>query len=327
MGMGERHNIQAVLHAVERGQRFLVSAHARPDGDAVGSILACSMILEQLGKQVEMVSCDRVPLIYRFLPCSSVIRQVSRVEGDYDAVILLECDGVERSRLRGLDGRFLINIDHHVSGRTFANINWIDTEACAVAEMIYQLAIAAGVRITPEMATCLYTAVLTDTGSFCYDGTDAHTFDLAAELVRHGARSATIAKDVYFSHPTSKMMLLGAALSNLRREGRMAWMWVTHDDMMRTNAAEEDCEGLVNYAIAIAGVDVAIFLRELSNHRVRLSLRSKGDVNVARIAERFGGGGHQHASGCTLDGPLPDATEMILDLARRTLSRAVHEVA
>jgi len=177
------------------------------------------------------------------------------------------------------------------------------------------------------MATCLYTAVLTDTGSFCYDSTDAHTFELAAELVRHGARSALIAKDVYFSHPTSKMLLLGAALSNLRREGRLAWMWVTHEDMVRTNAAEEDCEGLVNYAIAIAGVDVAIFLRELSNHRVRLSIRSKGDVNVARIAERFGGGGHQHASGCTIDGPLPDAAEMILDVARHTLSRTVHEVA
>ncbi len=325
--MGERHSIHAVLNAIERGQRFLVSAHARPDGDAVGSILGCAMILEQLGKQVEMVSCDRVPLIYRTLPCSSAIRQVSRVEGEYDAVILLECDGIERSRLRGLEGRFLINIDHHVSGRTFADINWIDTEACAVAEMVYDLAMHACVRITPEMATCLYTAVLTDTGSFCYDGTDAHTFELAAELVRHGAKSAAIAKDVYFSHPTSKMMLLGAALSNLRREGRIAWMWVTHDDMLRTNAAEEDCEGIVNYAIAIAGVDVAIFLRELSNHRVRLSLRSKGEVNVARIAERFGGGGHQHASGCTLDGPLPDASEMILEVARDMLRSAVHEVA
>jgi len=325
--MGERHNIHGVLNAIEHGRRFLVSAHARPDGDAVGSMLACAMILEQLGKQVDMISCDRVPLIYRSLPCASAIRQVSRVDVDYDVVILLECDGLERSRLRGLDGRFLINIDHHVSGRTFANINWIDTEACAVAEMIYKLAMLAGVRITPEMATCLYTAVLTDTGSFCYDGTDAHTFELAAELVRHGARSALIAKDVYFSHPTSKMLLLGAALSNLRREGRLAWMWVTHEDMVRTNAAEEDCEGLVNYAIAIAGVDVAIFLRELSNHRVRLSIRSKGDVNVARIAERFGGGGHQHASGCTIDGPLPDAAEMILDVARHTLSRTVHEVA
>jgi len=325
--MGERHTIHAVLNAIERGHRFLVSAHARPDGDAVGSMLACSMILEQLGKQVDMVSCDRVPLIYRSLPCSSAIRQTSRVEGEYDAVILLECDGIERSRLRGLNDQFLINIDHHVSGRTFGNINWIDTEACAVAEMVHKLALSAGACVTPEMATCLYAAVLTDTGSFCYEGTDAHTFELAAELVRHGARSAAIARDVYFSHPTSKMLLLGAALSNLRREGRIAWMWVTHDDMVRTSAAEEDCEGLANYAIAIAGVDVAIFLRELSNHNVRLSLRSKGDVNVARIAEGFGGGGHQHASGCTLDGPLPEATDMILDVARKTLSAAVHEVA
>jgi phosphoesterase RecJ-like protein len=249
------------------------------------------------------------------------------VEGEYDAVILLECDGIERSRLRGLDGKFLINIDHHASGRAFADINWINTEACAVAEMVYDLAMLADVRITPEMATCLYTAVVTDTGSFCYEGIDAHTFELAAKLVRYGAKSATIAKDVYFSHPTSKMLLLGAALSNLRREGRIAWMWVTHEDMLRTKAAEEDCEGLANYAIAIAGVDVAIFLRELSNHHVRLSIRSKGDVNVARIAERFGGGGHQHASGCTVEGPLRDATEMILDVARHTLSRATHEVA
>lgn len=325
--MRERHNIHAVLNAIERGQRFLVSAHARPDGDAIGSILACAMMLEQMGKQVEMVSCDRVPLLYRSLPCSSAIRQALRIDAKYDVVILLECDGVERSRLRGLEGQFIINIDHHVSGCPFADINWIDTEACAVAEMIYRLARLAGARMTPEMATCLYTAVLTDTGSFCYEGTDAHTFELAAELVRHGAKSAAIAKDVYFSQPTSKMMLLGAALSNLRREGRIAWMWVTQDDMLRANAAEEDCEGLANYAIAIAGVDVAIFLRELSNHNVRLSMRSKGDVNVARIAERFGGGGHQHASGCTLDGPMPEATKAILEAIRALLNRTVHEVA
>ncbi len=196
-----------------------------------------------------------------------------------------------------------------------------------MAEMVYELAMHAGVRVTPEMAACLYTAVLTDTGSFCYEGTDAHTFELAAELVRHGARSAAIAKDVYFLASDIEDDAAGAALSNLHREGRIAWMWVSHEDMIRANAAEEDCEGLANYAIAISGVDVAIFLRELSNHRVRLSLRSKGDVNVARIAERFGGGGHQHASGCTIDGPLPEATEMILDVARRTLSAAVHEVA
>lgn len=320
-------DIHAVLHAIERGERFLVSGHARPDGDAVGSILACGMILDQLGKQVDMVSCDRVPLIYQGLPCSKAIRQVAQVDGGYDAVILLECDSTERSRLKGLDGRFLINIDHHASGRAFGSVNWIDTGACAVAEMVYNLAALAGVDITPDMATCLYTAVLTDTGSFCYSGTDAHTFELAGDLVRHGARPALIAQNTYFSNPTSKMLLLGAALSSLKREGRLAWMWVTQDDMLRSSAAEEDCEGLVNYAIGIAGVEVAVFLRELPNHRVRLSIRSKGEFNVARIAERFGGGGHRHASGCTIDGPLPTAADHILDHLRECLQTSVHEFA
>ena len=313
-------DIHAVLHAIERGERFLISAHARPDGDAVGSMLACGMILDQLGKQVEMVSFDPVPLIYQGLPCANAIRQVACVEDSYDAVILLECDGIERSRLMGLEDRFIINIDHHASGKAFGSVNWIDTGSCAVAEMIYDLATLAGVDITPEMATCLYTAVLTDTGSFCYAGTDAHTFELAGDLVRCGADPTLIAQHTYFSNPTSKMLLLGAALSNLKREGRLAWMWVTHEDMLRTHAAEEDCEGLVNYAIGIAGVEVAVFLRELPTRRVRLSLRSKGELNVARIAERFGGGGHLHASGCTIDGPLPIATELILRHLRAELA-------
>ena len=140
------------------------------------------------------------------------------------------------------------------------------------------------------MATCLYMALLTDTGSFCYEGTDAHTFSPAHQLVRLGACPAHIAQDVYFANPMSKMLLLGAALANLKRDGRMAWLWVTTSDMERSNAAEEDCEGIVNYAIGIAGVEVAVFLRELPNHRVRLSLRSKGAVNVAAVAETLGGG-------------------------------------
>ena len=324
--MQKSDDIHAVLKAIDRCNRFLVSGHARPDGDAVGSILACGMILDQLGKEVDLVSCDRVPLIYRGLPCASTIRQVAQVDGDYDAVILLECDGIERSRLEGLSGRFLVNIDHHVSGRYFGDINWINHDACAVAEMVYDLATLAGVRITAEMATCLYTAVLTDTGSFCYSGTDAHTFELASDLVRQGANPTLIAQDTYFSNPTSKMLLLGSALSNLRREGRLAWMWVTHNDMLRTSAAEEDCEGLVNYAIAISGVEVAVFLRELPNHRVRLSIRSKGSIDVALIAESLGGGGHQHASGCTIDGPLPLAAEQILERLRETLRTGVHSL-
>jgi bifunctional oligoribonuclease and PAP phosphatase NrnA len=325
--MQKPNDIRAVLSAIEGGTRFLVAAHARPDGDAIGSMLACGMILGQLGKHVDLVSRDRVPLIYRGLPCAEVIRQTERVDGDYDAVILLECDGLERTGLAGLEGRFTINIDHHYSGKLFADINWIENEACAVAAMVYQLAMLAGVRITPDMASCLYTAVLTDTGSFCYSGTDARTFDIAADLVRHGADPTGIAQHIYFSNPTSKMRLLGAALSNLQREGRLAWMWITCDDVTRSCAAEEDCEGLVNYAIGISGVDVAVFLRELTNHRVRLSLRSKGEINVASVAERFGGGGHRHASGCTLDGPLPVAADCILSQLRECIQTPVSEKA
>jgi phosphoesterase RecJ-like protein len=313
----------AVLSVIQRGHRFAIGSHARPDGDAVGAMLSCGMILEQLGKKAEMISADPVPLIYRGLPCAASIRHAHRIDGEYDAVILLECDGIQRSRIGGLEGRFLVNIDHHATGRTFGDVNWIDTGACAVAEMIYRLAIAAGAEVTPQIATCLYAGVLTDTGSFCYEGTDAHAFEVARELVGRGADPAGIAREVYFSNPLSKMLLLGAALSNLHREGRLAWLWVTHTDMARTGAAEEDCEGIVNYAIGIAGVEGAVLLRELPDHRVRLSLRSKGALNVARIAASLGGGGHLHAGGCTVDGPLREATDRILHTMRQELMTMV----
>jgi phosphoesterase RecJ-like protein len=308
-----------VLSAITHAERILVSSHARPDGDAIGSILACGMIFDQMGKQVRMVSSDRVPLLYRWLPCAAQIDHVQQVSGDFDLVILLECDGIERSRLGGLESRRIVNIDHHASGKAFASVNWIEPEASAVAEMVFDLAVASGVKITADMATCLYTAVLTDTGSFCYEGTDAHTLRLAAELVRLGACPAPIAQHVYFSNPLSKIQLLGVALSTLHREGRLAWLWVTQADMQRTSAAEEDCEGIVNYAIAIEGVDVAVFLRELPDGRIRLSLRSKGTVDVAVVAEAFGGGGHANASGCTVPGPLKSATQQIVGVLRNVL--------
>ncbi|MGA7523966.1 MAG: DHH family phosphoesterase [Acidobacteriaceae bacterium] len=318
-----REGLSAVLDLVRKGRRFAVCSHARPDGDAVGSMLAFGMILAQLGKQGDLFASDPVPRIYRWLPGTETIRQGQRVEGDYDAVVLLECDGVQRSRLTGLEGRLLVNIDHHATGRAFADVNWIETDACAVAEMVYKLARAADAEVSPAMAACLYAALLTDTGSFCYEGTDAHAFELARTLVACGADPARIAREVYFSNPLSKMLLLGAALSHLHREGRLAWLWVTHADMMRTGAAEEDCEGIVNYAIGIAGVEGAVLLRELPEGRTRLSLRSKGRLDVARIAASFGGGGHRHAGGCTLEGPLAAATERILETMRRELMTLV----
>lgn len=305
-----------VLTEIDRRERFVLTSHARADGDAVGSTLACKEILRAMGKQADAVLRDGVPRVYQQLPFASTVIQSERVNGNYDAAILLECDSIQRTRLQGLENQFLINIDHHKSGRSFAHVNWIDPKAVATAEMVYKLAKQAGVRITPEIATCLYTAVLTDTGAFMFEGTSEHTFELARELVLAGADPARCARHIYFGHSTAKMRLLGVALSALQREGPLAWIWATQEQMERVGAKEEDCEGLVNYALAIGDVEVAAFFRELPDGRFRVSLRSKGEVDVARIAEEFGGGGHACASGCAVNGPLHAAVENILSRIR-----------
>ncbi len=316
--------IAALLEAFRSHRRFLITSHAPPDGDAIGSVLALAEVLDQLGRESTVILVDETPAIYRKLPGIERIIQVQNareVEPDLAIpAILLECDGIPRTGLAGLEGRCLVNVDHHASGREFGNVNWIDEDACAVAEMIYRIAVAAKVKITPSMATCLYTAILSDTGSFTYPSTSADTFAMAHELAAHGANPSQIARDIYFSNPESKIRLLGAALSNLQTEGPLAWSWVTTNDMDRAGAGAEDCEGVVNYLISIAGVESAVFLRELpSVDQYRLSIRSKGKVDVAQIAENFGGGGHRSASGCTLDGPLTEATERILSQLRTGL--------
>lgn len=316
--------ISALLEKFRSHARFLITSHARPDGDAIGSVLALAEILDQMGRECVVVFADEIPFIYRTMPNLDRIHftaDARDVEPDLKTpAILLECDGIPRTGMTGLEGRCLINIDHHASGRPFGVVNWIDEDACAVAAMIYRLAKAAGVEITPTMATCLYTAIISDTGSFTYSSTTAETFALAHDLADHGANPSQIARDIYFSNPESKIRLLGTALSNLRTEGPLAWSWVTTSDMKKAGAGAEDCEGVVNYLISIAGVESAVFLRELpSVDQYRLSIRSKGRVDVAQVAESFGGGGHRSASGCILDGPLTAATERILHQLRMGL--------
>ena len=314
--------IQAILKLIREGEKFLVCSHSRPDGDAVGSVLAMGILLERLGKRADLVTADRIPAVYRRLPGADRMRTAMRVHGPYDAAILLECDSFERTRLRGLERFAIVNVDHHASGTPWGNVNWIDRDAASVGELVYRLAKAAQLTITPPMATCLYTTLLTDTGGFIYGALNARTFALAKELVEAGANPVKVAQDTYFSTPIAKLLLLGAALNTLRREGQIAWLWITHKDMLRTCAAEEDCEGIVNYALSIAEVEAAVFLRELPQRRIRVSLRSKGKVNVAQIAERLGGGGHENASGLTLDGPLGRALEQMLAELRQALEAA-----
>jgi bifunctional oligoribonuclease and PAP phosphatase NrnA len=327
--------LEQVLREIRARRRFLVTSHARPDGDGIGSALACGQILRVMGKEAEVVMHDGVPRIYQNLPFADHVIKADAIPADFfanslanplsdpgadafanDAVILLECDGTRRAQLAGLEKCFLINIDHHASGRNFAHINWIDSAVMATAELVYRLARLACVPIDRDIATCLYTALMTDTGSFMFEGTNEHTFTVARDLVLAGADPAHCARPIYFGHSTAKMRLLGAALSNLHREGALAWIWVTQEQMQRLGAREEDCEGLVNYALSMGDVQVAIFFRELADQRFRVSLRSKGQVNVSTVAEHFGGGGHKCASGCSIDGPLSVAVSRMVERLR-----------
>jgi phosphoesterase RecJ-like protein len=297
--------LDRVLQEIRGRRRFVVTSHARPDGDGIGSALACAQILHHMGKEADVVMHDGVPRIYQRLPFADRVIRSESVPPN-DAVILLECDSIKRTQLQGLEDCFLINIDHHVSGRNFAQVNWIDSSVMATAELVYRMARLAGVPVDADIATCLYTALMTE-------GTNEHTFAIARELVLAGADPAHCARNIYFGHSTAKLRLLGAALANLHREGSLAWIWVTQEQMERFGAREEDCEGLVNYALSIGDVQVAVFFRELPDRRWRVSLRSKGEVNVSAVAEHFGGGGHKCASGCSLDGPMGVAVSRIIE--------------
>ena len=252
-----------VLRHIGQHERFVLTSHARPDGDAVGSALACCQVLRSMGKHADVVLHDGVPRIYRSLPFADEVLQADRVSGGYEAAIILECDSIHRTRLEGLEKHFLISIDHHVSGRPFAHVNWIDPHAVATAEMVFRLGREAGVKFSPEIATCLYTALMTDTGSFMFQGTNESTFALARELALAGADPAHCARGIYFAHSQAKIRLLGEALRNLSVEGQIGYFWVTQKQMERVGAIEEDCEGLVNYVLSIGGVEVAAFFREL----------------------------------------------------------------
>ncbi|HTC79216.1 MAG TPA: DHH family phosphoesterase, partial [Terriglobales bacterium] len=212
-----------VLRHIEQHERFVLTSHARPDGDAVGSALACCQVLRSMGKHADVVLHDGVPRIYRSLPFADEVLQADRVSGGYEAAIILECDSIHRTRLEGLEKHFLISIDHHVSGRPFANVNWIDPHAVATAEMVFRLGREAGVKFSPEIATCLYTALMTDTGSFMFQGTNESTFALARELVLAGADAAHCARGIYFAHSQAKIRLLGEALRNLNVEGQIGY--------------------------------------------------------------------------------------------------------
>lgn len=316
--------LSQVVELIESKRRFAITSHIRPDGDSLGSSLGLCWLLRALEKDAEVIMRDPVPHSYQQLPGASDVRVTPVVDGPYDAVFVIECSDITRPGLIDLEKQFVVNIDHHSTTALFGTINWIDSTASAVGEMIYNLCKATGVRVTKEIAECVYTALITDTGSFHYSNTTERTFKVASELVRTGVKPAKTAEAVFASYPWSRIQLMGDVLSTARRDpsGRVACMRQSLDMQKRAAAADEDTDGFVNYPLTVAEVEAVALLKECAPEMYRTSLRSKGEVNVARVAEIFGGGGHRNAAGCTLTGPWDETEKKIIELLRDAVDRA-----
>src|SRR5262245_5469778 len=307
--------LSQVVQLIEQKQHFMITSHVRPDGDGLGSGLALYWMLRALNKDADVVLRDRVPPAYNVLPGSEQVIVQGDVTERSDAAFIIECSDVDRPCLPSLKDQFVVNIDHHSTTGPFGDVNWIDSTAAAVGEMIYNLCKALGVEVTKEIAECIYTALLTDTGSFHFSNTTERTLKIASELVRRGVEPARISQALFYSSSFSKVKLLGHVLSNIERDesGRIAWITMDRATMDEVDACEEDSDGIVNHALSIAEVEAVAFFKELSPGAYRISLRSKGKYNVAKIAEQFGGGGHRNAAGCRIEGDFEEVKQRVIE--------------
>jgi phosphoesterase RecJ-like protein len=307
---------------IQASSRIAITSHLRPDGDSLCTALALAMMGRLLGKDVAIINHDPTPLPFSGFPELAGVRVGQIRAADFDTVVLLECADVSRSGQEGLDGAFKINIDHHYSNTPYAEINWIDPEAPAVGEMVFDLSASLGVRPTAEIAECLYCAIASDTGSFQFSNTTPRALAAATELTRLGASPIRVAEKLYYNNRPEKIQLLGRVLSTLTMNGKgtIAVISMFKRDTEALHLKEVDTEDMTTLARSIKGVEMVMFFKEMGPQTFRVSLRSKGSANAARVAEHFGGGGHIHASGFTVYGPyerlvreIPATVEALLD--------------
>jgi phosphoesterase RecJ-like protein len=314
-------SIAAIRDAILERQRFVITSHARPDGDAIGSQVAMAYALRQIGKDVEMVDADPAPPQFQVFPGVSDIHVSRTVDGRFDAAIVMECGDLSRIGVEGFDKYFVINIDHHPGNTSYGAINWFEPGAAACSEMVFDVIEALGVTLTPEIATHIYIAILTDTGGFHFSHITARTFEICRRCTEAGANPETIARAVYDSSTMGRLRLMGAVLHNLEFEagGRIATAALTLALLQETGATQEDSDGLINVPLSVKDIHVVAFFKEAAHDTFRVSLRSKGSVDVNRVAAVFGGGGHKNAAGCTLNGAYPDVRRAVVHELNRAL--------
>ncbi len=311
-----------IAERIKASAKIAVTSHLRPDGDSLCTARSLALLGNLLGKDVSIINHDPTPLPFSGFPDLAGIRIGQIRAADFDTIILLECADVSRSGQEGLERAFKINIDHHHSNSPYADINWIDPEAPAVGEMVFDLTGPLGVRPTPEIAENLYCAIASDTGSFQFSNTTPRALAAATELARLGASPLRVAEKLYYNNPPEKIKLLGRVLTTLtmNARGTIAVISMFRRDTEALHLKEVDTEDMTTLARSIKGVEMVMFFKEMGPETFRVSLRSKGRANAARVAEHFGGGGHIHASGFTVYGPydrlareVPATVETLLD--------------
>lgn len=313
-----RHEIAS---RIGESRRIAVTSHLRPDGDSICTALALCLMGDLLGKTVEVINRDNTPFPFVHFPDAGRIRIGQIDPARFDTVILLECADVSRSGQERLEGAYKINIDHHYSNTPYAHINWIQPQASAVGEMVFELSAFLNVALTPEIANHLYCAIVSDTGSFQFSNTTAKALETCSRLARCGASPIKISEMLYNNNPPEKIRLLGQVLSTLRMNKRknIAVISMFRENLSLLNLREIDTEDITTLARSIKGIDMVLFFKEMEKDTFRVSCRSKGGANAALVAEYFGGGGHVHASGFTVTGryenllrEVPDKVDELL---------------
>lgn len=306
--------IDAILSTIDRGQRFLVAAHGNPDGDALASTMALANALLEMGKEVVAYNQDGMSAELAFLPGASLVVDSLEANESFDAGFILDSGELRRAGSHLKDHcKSLVNIDHHPYSENFGSIYYVDESACATGALIYRILKAAGHVISLPVATCIYTAILTDTGSFRYSNADPEAFEIASELVSLGVSPWDVSANIYENRPEKQLRLLTAALKTMIISdcGQLGAVSVTEQMLSETGTGPEHTDGLINYPRSIRGVKVALLFRQTADKCFKVGFRSKGEVNVGELARQLGGGGHHNAAGATLDGDLVTIQEMV----------------
>lgn len=318
-----------IVDTIRARRRFVISSHSRPDGDSIGSQLAMAYALRALGKSVHVVNKDQAPGPILAFPGVSDIELADAVTGEFDVAILMECGDLARTGVAGLDRFFVINIDHHPGNTRYGQINWFDPSAAACGEMVFDLIRALRVPLSVEIATHIYLAILTDTGSFHYSSISPRTFEICRETLEAGVDPVLVARNVYDSNNMGRLKLFGSVLSAMQIDGsgRIAIVYLDHEMARAAGGTYEDTEGLINLPLTVKEIQAVIFFKQSEGEEYRVSMRSKGEIDIGGVAKQFGGGGHRNAAGCTVTGAIDALQKLFIQKIEQAIEWQEERIA